>query len=75
MPIKLRRSYPVDWPQVSRWVRFVRAEGCCETYGRPHGQAVRHLGDSRWWDKADQTWRDGSSRPALALQLRLSFQV
>jgi len=28
MPIKreLRFLYPIDWPQVSRWVRFVRAE-------------------------------------------------
>ena len=50
MPIKpeLRYYYPIDWPQVSRWVRFVRAKGCCETCGRPHGQVVRHLGDGRW---------------------------
>ena len=45
MPIKpeLRYYYPIDWPQVSRWVRFVRAKGRCEACGRPHGQVVRHL--------------------------------
>ena len=64
MPIKpeLRYYYPIDWPQISRWVRFVRAKGCCEACGRPHGQVVRHLGDGRWWDEARQTWRDGSGR-------------
>ena len=52
MPIKpeLRYFYPIDWPQISRWVRFVRAKGCCEACGRPHGQVVRHLGDGRSWD-------------------------
>ena len=64
MPIKpeLRYHYPIDWPQVSRWVRFVRAKGCCETCGRPHGQVVRHLGDGRWSDEAGQAWRDGRGR-------------
>ena len=64
MPIKpeLRYYYPIDWPQISRWVRFVRAKGCCEACGRPHGQVVRHLGDGRWWDEARQTWRDGRGR-------------
>ena len=43
MPIKpeLRYYYPIDWPQISRWVRFERAKGCCEACGRPHGQVVR----------------------------------
>jgi hypothetical protein len=29
MPIKpeLRYYYPIDWPQVSRWVRFVNRHG------------------------------------------------
>ena len=64
MPIKpeLRYYYPIDWPQVSRWVRFVRAKGCCEMCGRQHGQVMRHLGDGRWWDEAHQTWRDGRGR-------------
>jgi len=50
VPIKpeLRYLYPIDWPQVSRWVRFVRAKGRCEHCGRPHGAVVRHLGDGRW---------------------------
>ena len=57
MPIKpeLRYYYPIDWPQISRWVRFVRAKGCCEACGRPHDQVVRHLGDGRWWDEVRQT--------------------
>ena len=43
MPIRpeLRWFYPIDWPQVSRWVRFVRAGGRCEACGRPHGGTVR----------------------------------
>ena len=59
---ELHYYYPIDWPQISRWVRFVRAKGCCEACGRPHGQVVRHLGDGRWWDEARQTWRDGRGR-------------
>ena len=62
MPIKpeLRWYYPIDWPQISHWVRFVRAKGRCQVCGRPHGEAVQHLGDGRWWDEQLQTWRDGS---------------
>ena len=48
----------------------MRAKGCYEDCGRPHGEIVRHLGDGRWWDEARQTWRDGRGReipcPALA---------
>ena len=72
MPIKpeLRWFYPIDWPQISRWVRFVRANGHCQVCGRPHGAVVRHLGDGRWWDEQRQIWRDGGGRgvpsPALA---------
>ena len=64
MPIKpeLRWFYPIDWPQVSRWVRFVRAKGRCQACGRPHGETVRHLGDGRWWDEGRQAWRDGRGR-------------
>ena len=32
-----RYFYPIDWPQISHWVRFVRAKGCCQACGRPHG--------------------------------------
>ncbi len=37
MPIRpeLRFFYPIDWPQISHWVRFVRAYGHCEACGRP----------------------------------------
>ena len=72
MPIKpeLRYYYPIDWPQVSRWVRFVRAKGCCETCGRPHGQVVRHLGNGRWWDDVRQIWRDGRGRKVSCPYLR-----
>ena len=36
MPIKpeLRWFYPIDWKQVSHWVRFVRAKGRCQVCGR-----------------------------------------
>jgi hypothetical protein len=57
MPIKpeLRWFYRIDRPQVSHWVRFVRAKGRCQACGRPHGETVRHPGDGRWWDKARRT--------------------
>ena len=71
MPIRpeLKYFYPIDWPQVSHWVRFVRAGGRCQVCGRPHGEIVRHLGDGRWWDEGRQTWRDGRGRkvPSPAL--------
>ena len=71
MPIKpeLRYFYPIDWPQISHWVRFVRAKGRCQVCGRPHGAVVRHLGDGRWWDEQQQAWRDGRGRkvPSPAL--------
>jgi len=64
MPIKpeLRWYYPIDWPQISHWVRFVRAKGRCQVCGRPHGAVVQHLGDGRWWDEVLQIWRDGKGR-------------
>jgi hypothetical protein len=64
MPIRkeLRYFYPIDWPQLSAWVRFARAKGCCEVCGRPHGQIVHHLGDGRWFDEQHETWRDGRGR-------------
>jgi hypothetical protein len=36
MPIKpeLRWFYPIDWPQISRHVRFERAGGRCQGCGR-----------------------------------------
>lgn len=61
MPIKreFKWLYPVDWPQLSALVRFVRAEGRCQGCRRPHRADVKHLGDGRWWDEAANTWRNG----------------
>src|SRR3954465_1570471 len=58
------RVYPIDWPQLSRYVRFERAGGVCQSCGRPHGEIVRVLPDGRWYDAARQTWRNGRGRPA-----------
>ena len=40
MPIKRehRWLYPIDWRQLSAAIRFRRAQGRCETCGRPHGR-------------------------------------
>jgi len=64
VPIRreLRWLYPIDWPQVSAWVRFERAKGRCERCKRPHGQVVHHLGDGRWFDGAAELWRSGRGR-------------
>jgi hypothetical protein len=50
-------------------IRFERAKGRCERCGRPHGREIRHLGDGRWWDEDERTWRNGRGRalPRLAL--------
>ena len=54
----------LDWPQISRQVRFERAGGRCQSCGRPHGETVRCLPDGRWYDAAASTWRSGRGRPA-----------
>jgi hypothetical protein len=43
MPIKaeMREVYPRDWPEISRRVRFERAEGICQGCGCPHGRTIR----------------------------------
>jgi hypothetical protein len=66
MPIRaeMRWFYPIDWPQLSRHVRFERAGGICQGCGRPHGEIVRVLPDGRWFDAARQTWRNSRGRPA-----------
>ena len=68
MPIKreLRWFYPIDWPEISRRVRFERAGGVCEGCGRPHGETVRCLPDGRWFDAARHTWRNGREGGAHA---------
>lgn len=64
MPIRreLRYFYPIDWKELSAQIRFVRAGGCCERCGRPHGRQVWHLGDGRWWDDRQELWRSGKGR-------------
>ena len=64
MPIRPehRCFYPLDWPQLSAIIRFRRAKGYCENCGRPHGKLVYHLGDGRWWDEEQRTWRNGQGR-------------
>ena len=65
MPIRrhLKNLYPIDWSQLSDWVRFTRAKGRCDGCRRPHGLIVSHLGDGRWWDAEASSWRDGRGRP------------
>lgn len=64
MPIRhdLRWLYPIDWPQLSRMIRFVRAGGRCEACGRPHGARIACLPDGRWHDAEAGHWRDGRGR-------------
>lgn len=66
MPIRPehRWLYPIDWPQLSFIVRFVRARGRCQRCGRPHLKYVRHLGDGCWWDEESASWRNGNGRRA-----------
>ena len=56
--------FPMDWPQVARRVRLVAAKGRCQACpSRPHGEIVRRCrGNRRWWDQAQQAWRDGRGR-------------
>jgi hypothetical protein len=77
MPIKpeMRRFYPSDWPQISRRVRFERADGICQGCGRPHGVTVRCLPDGRWFDAARRTWRDGRGHRARWPDLEEAAQM
>ncbi len=61
MPIHpaLRPLYPPDWQEISHRIRFVRAEGRCETCRRPHGRMVYCLPDGRWYDSDLDTWVTG----------------
>jgi hypothetical protein len=66
MPIRAehRWLYPIDWPQISRIVRFERARGRCEHCKRPHGRRVAQFADldGVWWDSDITAWRDGRGR-------------
>src|SRR3954467_3319494 len=64
MPIRPQHRwlYPLDWPQLSALIRFGRAQGRCERCRRPHGRSVYHLGDGRWWDDEERTWRSSNGR-------------
>jgi hypothetical protein len=64
MPIRpeLRWFYPIDWPELSRVIRFGRAHGRCEACRRPHGQTVACLADGSWHDADAGHWRDGRGR-------------
>jgi hypothetical protein len=66
VPIRreLRWLYPIDWPQISREVRFRRAGGRCQHCGRPHGAELRCLPDGRWFDNETGTWRDAAGAEA-----------
>lgn len=66
MPIRpeLRWFYPIDWPIISRNVRFTRAGGRCEACGRPHTTVIAQLADGRWYDKLQGEWRDDQGAPA-----------
>jgi hypothetical protein len=66
MPIRpeLRPLYPQHWRELSSHVRFERAEGRCQSCGRPHLALLRCLPDGRWFDEQAATWRDRRGRPA-----------
>lgn len=57
MPIRPenRHRYPPDWALRSHFVRFMRARGCCEWCGVPHGWEVwRHPDNHRaWWARCE----------------------
>lgn len=64
MPIarEHRWLYPIDWRELSAFIRFDRAKGRCEHCQRPHGRHVLHLGDGVWWDEDISRWRNGQGR-------------
>jgi hypothetical protein len=64
MPIRkeLRKLYPVNWKDISYFVRFVREKGRCQRCGRSHGDLVNKLADGRWFDKPNNLWRDHSGK-------------
>lgn len=65
MPIRadLKALYPDNWPEISHRIRFVRADGRCETCTRPHGNRLRCLPDGRWRRHGSAAWFDGVGKP------------
>ena len=68
MPIRpeLRWYYPIDWPQLSHWVRFTRSRGCCDHCRRPHGVTVLCTADGSWWDDQAAVWRNNRGQQIAA---------
>ena len=66
MPIRPehRWLYPIDWPELSKAIRFGRAKGRCEGCARPHATTVECTADGRWRD--GDAWRDGRGRKVAA---------
>ncbi|MFC5358088.1 hypothetical protein [Azospirillum himalayense] len=70
MPIRreTRWLYPIDWPLISKHIRFEVAgphgAGRCWKCGRPHGHELRVLPDGRWFDAELHTWRDARGKEA-----------
>jgi hypothetical protein len=71
MPVRreLRPLYPARWRELSRRIRFERANGVCQGCGRPHLAWVRCLPDGRWFDEQAAVWRDRRGRPARPADL------
>lgn len=69
MPIapEHRWLYPIDWRELSNFIRFKRAKGRCERCSRPHGRTVTHLGNGTWWDWERGAWLDGRGRRVRSL--------
>lgn len=63
IPADLRTCYPADWPEISAYIRFVRAGGRCERCLRPHGQIILVLENGWWLDADEDTWRDRNGIP------------
>jgi hypothetical protein len=55
MPIRpeTRHLYPADWPAISRWVRFERAQGRCERCAAPHGETIERSADGAFYRLPD----------------------
>ncbi|SNB67712.1 hypothetical protein SAMN07250955_10625 [Arboricoccus pini] len=66
MPIHpdLRWYYPIDWPLISRRIRFDRAKGRCEWCGRPDRVPLSQLPDGRWFDEEQRRWRGDKGEEA-----------